>query len=197
MNSNLLVDVRPFTKQLITESKETGNMVVEGLMQVAGDLNGNGRIYPREILEDQIDKFKKTFIAQGNAYGELDHPESPIVSLKNVSHVIKDLWWEGDNVMGRVEILPTSWGNIVKAILESGYTIGISSRGTGSVKELPNGKLEVQPDFELVTWDFVSNPSVQGAFMKPVSQLNESLQISRTNSRFSKLDTILNDILRG
>lgn len=196
MDSNLLVDIRPFTKSLITESKETGNIIVEGLMQVAGDLNGNGRIYPREILEDQIDKFKKTFIAQGNAYGELDHPESPIVSLKNVSHVIKDLWWEGDNVMGRIEVLPTAWGNIVKAILKSGYTIGISSRGTGSVKELANGKLEVQPDFELVTWDFVSNPSVQGAFMKPVSQLNESMQNLNVN-RFSKLNGILNDILRG
>lgn len=196
MNGNLLVDIRPFNRQLITESKETGNLVVEGLMQVAGDLNGNGRIYPREILEEQIDRFKKTFIAQGNAYGELDHPESPIVSMKNVSHVIKDLWWEGDNVMGRIEVLPTVWGNIVKAVLESGYTIGISSRGTGSVKELSNGKLEVQPDFELVTWDFVSNPSVQGAFMKPVSQLNESMQSTGTN-RFSKLDGILNDILRG
>ena len=193
--NNLLVDIRPFSKRLITESKETGNMVVEGLMQVAGDLNGNGRIYPREILEDQIERFKNTFIAQGNAFGELDHPESPIVSLKNVSHVIKDLWWEGDNVMGRVEILPTPWGNIVRGILESGYTIGISSRGTGSVKELSNGKVEVQPDFELVTWDFVSNPSVQGAFMKPATTLNESLQ--QPVNRFTKLDSILNDILRG
>ena len=156
----VLVDTRPF-QYLLRESKERSGVVeVEGLMQVAGDLNGNGRIYPKDILEREVAKFKETFIKGGNAFGELDHPESPIVSLKNVSHIIKDLWWEGDNLMGRIEILNTPFGNIVKEILKAGYRVGISSRGTGSVTDLGNGKVKVNDDFDLVTWDFVSNPSV-------------------------------------
>lgn len=193
--SNVLVDVRPF-KYILKESREKPEVLeVEGLMQVAGDLNGNGRVYPREILEREVSKFKKTFIAGGNAYGELDHPESPIVSLKNVSHIIKDLWWEGDNVMGRVEVLNTPFGNIVKEILKAGYTIGISSRGTGSISDLGGGRVQVNDDFELVTWDFVSNPSVHGAFMKPVGTLNESIQPKV--SKFFKVNSVLNDILRN
>ena len=191
---NVLVDTRQF-KYLLKESRERPGVVeVEGLMQVAGDLNGNGRVYPREILEREVDKFKKTFIAGGNAYGELDHPESPIVSLKNVSHIIKDLWWEGDNLMGRVEILNTPFGNIVKEILKAGYSIGISSRGTGSVTELGDGRVRVNDDFDLVTWDFVSNPSVFGAFMKPVGTLNESKAMV---NKYTKINSILNDILRN
>lgn len=191
---SVLVDTRPF-KYLLTESREKPGVVeVEGLMQVAGDLNGNGRIYPRDILEREVDKFKKTFIAGGNAFGELDHPESPIVSLKNVSHIIKDLWWEGDNVMGRIEVLNTPFGNIVKEILKAGYSIGISSRGTGSISEIGDGRVRVNDDFDLVTWDFVSNPSVFGAFMKPVGTLNESQTVV---NRYAKVNSILNDILRS
>lgn len=192
--SNVLVDIRPF-KPLLRESKEhPGAVEVEGLMQVAGETNGNGRIYPRQILEREVDKLKKTFIAAGNCFGELDHPESPIVSLKNVSHVIKDLWWEGNNLMGRVEILNTPFGNIVTEILKAGYTIGISSRGTGSISELGDGRVQVNDDFELVTWDFVSNPSVPGAFMKPVGALNEG---NAGENRFIRVNSILNDILRS
>lgn len=194
--SNVLVDIHPF-KYLLKESQEKPGVVeVEGLMQVAGDLNGNGRIYPREILEREVKKFKDTFIKNGNSYGELDHPESPIVSLKNVSHIIKDLWWEGDNLMGRVEVLNTPFGNIIKEILKAGYTIGISSRGTGSVRELHDGsgRVVVNDDFDLVTWDFVSNPSVHNAFMKPVGALNEGQ--SANVSKYCKLNSILNDILR-
>lgn len=165
-------------------------------MQVAGDLNGNGRVYPKPILEREILKFKDTFIKGKNAYGELDHPESPIVSLKNASHVITDLWWEGDNVMGRVEVLDTPFGNIVKSILKAGYAIGISSRGTGSVRDMGDGsgRVVVNDDFDLVTWDFVSNPSVPGAFMSPVGNLQEGL--TKPQNRYMRLNTILNDILR-
>ena len=112
------------------------------------------------------------FVNNGNAYGELDHPESPVVSLKNASHIVRDLYWDGNDLMGKVELLNTPCGNIVKSILQQGLTIGISSRGTGSVKQTNEGTLEVQDDFELVCWDFVSNPSTHGAFMNPVS-LNE------------------------
>jgi len=193
---NVIVDTRPFKyRRILTEAENpSGKFIVEGLMQVAGDSNGNGRIYPRQILEREVRKFKDTFIRQGNPFGELDHPESPIVSVKNVSHAITDLWWEGNNLMGRVEVLNTPFGNIVKEILKAGYVIGISSRGTGSLTELQDGRAIVNDDFDLVTWDFVSNPSVQGAFHKQVN-LNEGLQRSVKN--FSKVNEILNDILRG
>ena len=197
MNKNVLVDTRPFQYILKESAGPSGKFVIEGLMQVAGDLNGNGRVYPKNILEREILKFKDTFIKGRNAYGELDHPESPIVSLKNASHVITDLWWEGDNVMGRVEVLDTPFGNIVKSILKAGYAIGISSRGTGSVREMNDGsgRVVVNDDFDLVTWDFVSNPSVPGAFMSPVSgNLNECL-VSPQN-KYMRLNSILNDILR-
>lgn len=197
IGGNILTDTRPF-KYLLKESVEKPDtVIVEGLMQVAGDLNGNGRIYPKEILEREVKKLKDTFIKNGNAFGELDHPESPIVSLKNVSHIIKDLWWEGNNLMGRVEVLNTPFGNIVKEILKAGYNIGISSRGQGSVRELNDGtgRVVVNDDFDLVTWDFVSNPSVSNAFMKPIGNLNES--ITDTSGKYIKLNTILNNILRN
>ena len=191
---DVLVDTRPF-KPLLKESRDNpGAIVVEGLMQVAGDLNGNGRIYPREILDREVKKLKETFIKNGNAFGELDHPDSPIVSLQNVSHVIKDLWWEGDNLMGRVEILNTPFGNIVKEILKAGYNIGISSRGQGTVREISGGKVVVNDDFDLITWDFVSNPSVSNAFMKPVGTLSES---NNCSGKYTKLNDILTNILRN
>lgn len=192
----LLSDTKPF-KYLIKESVEKqGKLVIEGLMQVAGDTNGNGRIYPRQILEREVNKLKKTTIAQGNAFGELDHPDSPVVSLKNASHVITDLWWEGNNLMGRVEILNTPFGNIAAEIIKAGYTIGISSRGTGSVTETEDGQVIVNDDFDLVTWDLVSNPSVQKAFMKPVGNLNEGLLVKQS-SPYTRLNSILDDILRN
>lgn len=193
MNNPLLINVTPF-KGLLTEAKDRpGVFEVVGIMQRAGAKNQNGRIYKREILEDQVREYIENFVKVGNAYGELDHPESPIVSLKNASHVVKDLWWEGDDLMGKVELLNTPSGNIVKEILRGGHTIGISSRGTGSVQQTNEGTLMVQPDFELVCWDFVSNPSTQGAFMNPIS-LNEG---KKAVGKYDKLDSIINNILRA
>ncbi len=189
----LLVEVQTF-RPILRESKERpGVFEVEGIMQRAGAKNQNGRVYDKRILLREVDKYVNEFVKNGNAYGELDHPESAIVSLKNASHIIKELWWKGDELMGRVELLNTPSGNIVKEIIKAGHTIGISSRGTGSVQQTNEGTLEVQPDFELVCWDFVSNPSTHGAFMNPIS-LNESTQ---PVSKFSKLDSIINDILRA
>jgi hypothetical protein len=193
MNNPLLINVTPF-KGLLTESKDKpGVFEVTGIMQRAGAKNQNGRIYKREILEDQVREYIENFVKVGNAYGELDHPESPIVSLKNASHVVKDLWWDGDDLMGKVELLNTPSGNIVKEILRGGHTIGISSRGTGSVQQTNEGTLMVQPDFELVCWDFVSNPSTQGAFMNPIS-LNEGKKVV---GKYDRLDSIINNILRA
>ena len=191
MNNPLLINVTPF-KGLLTETK-TGVFEVTGIMQRAGAKNQNGRIYKREILEQEVQNYIENFVKVGNAYGELDHPESAIVSLKNASHVVKDLWWDGDDLMGKVELLNTPSGNIVKEILRGGHTIGISSRGTGSVTQTNEGTLMVQPDFELVCWDFVSNPSTQGAFMNPIS-LNEGKQ---SVGKYDRLDSIINNILRA
>ena len=162
-------------------------------MQRAVSKNQNGRTYSKQILERESLKYIEEFVKNGNAFGELDHPESPIVSLKNASHIVKELWWKGNDLMGRVELLNTPAGNIVKEIIKAGHTIGISSRGTGSVNQTNEGTLEVQADFELVCWDFVSNPSTHGAYMNPIT-LQEGKQ---KVSKYSGLDSIINDILRA
>ena len=191
--AQLLVDVTPF-KPVLRESKERpGVFEVEGVMQRAGAKNQNGRVYEKKLLQRETKKYMDEFVKNGNAFGELDHPESPVVSLKNASHVVKDLYWNGDDLMGKVELLNTPAGNIVKEIIKAGHTIGISSRGTGSVQQTNEGTLEVQPDFELVCWDFVSNPSTHGAFMNPVN-LNEG---TTKLSEYHNLDLIINDILRA
>ena len=191
--AQLLVDVTPF-RPLIRESKtRPGVFEVEGVLQRAVAKNQNGRTYSKEILMRESKRYTDEFVKVGNAFGELDHPESPVVSLKNASHVVKDLWWDGDDLMGRIELLNTPAGNIVKEICKAGHTIGISSRGTGSVQQTNEGTLEVQDDFELVCWDFVSNPSTHGAFMNPVS-LNEGKVKA---SKYQNLDSIINDILRA
>jgi len=190
---NVLVNVTPF-KSILKESKERpGVYEVEGVMQRAGAKNQNGRIYEKDLLMREAKKYVDEFVKNGNAFGELDHPESAVVSLKNASHVVKELYWNGDDLMGKVELLNTPAGNIVKEIIKAGHTIGISSRGTGSVQQTNEGYLEVQSDFELVCWDFVSNPSTHGAFMNPVS-LNEGTQ---QVDKYGKVHSIINDILRA
>jgi len=191
--AQLLVNVTPF-RPTITESKsKPGVFEVEGIMQRASAQNQNGRVYKKEILERETKRYIEEFVNNGNAFGELDHPDKPIVELKNASHIVKELWWQGDDLMGKVELLNTPAGNIVKEIIKAGHTIGISSRGTGSVQQTNEGTLEVQPDFELVCWDFVSNPSTHGAFMNPVA-LSEAVQ--KVN-KYQNLDSIINDILRA
>ena len=191
--AQLLVDVTPFRPVLRESKTRPGVFEVEGVMQRAVAKNQNGRTYSKEILLRESERYIKEFVKQGNAYGELDHPESPVVSLKNASHIVKELWWKGDDLMGRVELLNTPAGNIVKEIAKAGHTIGISSRGTGSVQQTNEGTLEVQDDFELVCWDFVSNPSTHGAFMNPVSLSEGKIKVSK----YTNLDSIINDILRA
>ena len=191
--AQLLIEVTPFTSILKESKEKPGVYEVEGIMQRAVSKNQNGRTYSKAILERESEKYIEEFVKNGNAFGELDHPESPIVSLKNASHIVKELWWKGNDLMGRVELLNTPAGNIVKEIIRAGHTIGISSRGTGSVQQTNEGTLEVQPDFELVCWDFVSNPSTHGAFMNPIT-----LQEGKANvSKYKNLDSIINDILRA
>ena len=191
--AQLLVDVTPF-KSVLKESKDRpGVFEVEGVMQRAKAENQNGRVYSKDILVREAKKYVNEFVDRGNAFGELDHPESPVVSLKNASHIVKELYWKGDDLIGRVELLNTPAGNIVKEIIKAGHTIGISSRGTGSVQQTNEGHLEVQDDFDLVCWDFVSNPSTHGAFMNPVALQEGKVKVSK----YHNLDSIINDILRA
>lgn len=188
----LIIDTLPF-KPIISESKtRPGVFEVTGIMQRAGAKNQNGRVYNRALLERECQKYLKEFVQTGTAYGELDHPESAVVSLKNASHIVKELWWEGNDLMGRVEILPTPAGNIVKSIIDRGHTIGISSRGTGSVTQVSEDTLAVEDDFELICWDFVSNPSTHGAFMKP-GALNEGVNVG--GDKYKNVDAIIREII--
>lgn len=181
------------TPQQINESmmKNDGKLILSGVMQRCDAINQNGRKYPVEILRRESDKYKNVFIKERRALGELDHPESPVVNLSNVSHNVLDLWWDGNNLMGKIEILGTPSGNIAKELLKAGIRLGISSRGMGSVKSIGEGKVEVQDDFEIVCWDLVSNPSTQGAFM---NQLNEGKAATK-QGQYGKVNELINDII--
>lgn len=178
-------------------ANNNGKVIVSGIMQRGStgsdeNFNQNGRSYPLPILKRESEKYKKVFIAERRALGELDHPESSVVNLSNVSHNVVDLWWNGSDLMGKIEILATPSGNIAKELLKAGIRLGISSRGMGSVTNLGEGKVEVQDDFEIVCWDLVSNPSTQGAFMSP--SLNESVNRGASN-KYSKINSLIGDII--
>jgi hypothetical protein len=160
-------------------------------MQRAGAENQNGRVYSKDILKREIEKYKEGPVKERRALGELDHPDSSIINLNNVCHNVLDIWWDGDDVMGKIEILPTPAGNILKTLFANNITVGISSRGMGSVQE-SNGILRVQEDFDLLCFDMVSNPSTHGAYMRPTG-LNESVQ-TKINP-YIKVENIIRDII--
>jgi len=198
MNKQLLIDYTLFevSSQQINESlaQNGGRLIVSGVLQRADAKNQNGRVYPRDLLMRESKKYAGTFIAERRALGELDHPDSSVVNLNNVSHNILEMAWNGDDLVGKVEILPTPSGNILKALFQSGIRLGISSRGLGSVKEVMregNSTLEVQPDFELIAFDFVSNPSTHGAFLSPV---NESIN-RNVNERYDGISKLIQEII--
>jgi hypothetical protein len=191
MSKGLLIETisfKPSPWKLTEGVGGSGLPLVEGPLATAEIKNGNGRYYSRRIWEREIDKYMDS-VKQNRAVGELDHPESTVINLKNVCHNIKDIWWDGNNIMGKVEILPTPSGNILKALIDSGITVGVSSRGMGSVRQMGE-TLEVQDDFELLCWDFVSTPSNPGSWMTP---LNESLD--KTLKDYSKVNEIIREIL--
>jgi len=198
----LIVDYLPFEiqpNQISEAMKENnGKLVVKGVLQRADTKNQNGRVYPKEILMREAKKYFQNFINQKRAMGELDHPESSVVNLANVSHNITEMNWNGDDLVGTVEVLPTPSGNILKELFKSGIKLGISSRGMGSVESVTEGASEVQDDFELIAFDFVSNPSTHGAFMYPAGGMNESVEHSTVrDSKYGKVESVINDILRG
>jgi hypothetical protein len=201
MSKTLIVEYMPFKP--VGSINETsgaaygipGGFVVQGVLQRAGAKNQNGRIYPKNILMRECQRYQREYIDQHRALGELDHPESSVVNLNNVSHNVLKIWWNGDDLHGAVQILDTPSGNILKSLFKAGITLGISSRGLGSVKELRNeGVVEVQEDFELICWDFVSNPSTHGAFMRPTS-MNESTNKSIQTNKYGRVNDIITSIL--
>ena len=195
MAKELLIDYTTFdvSPQVITESEKANNgrVIVSGVLQRADAKNQNGRVYPKDILIREVKKYAQIQIAENRALGELDHPESSVVNLQNVSHNVRKVWWKDNDVMGEVEVLSTPSGNILKELLKSGIKLGISSRGLGSVKQVNEDTVSVQSDFELVCWDFVSNPSTHGAFMNPA--INESI-VKRTTD-YANVNNIINDML--
>ena len=194
----LLTEYRPFhvDRQLAESTlKENKPLTVKGVIQRAEAKNQNGRIYPREILEREIQKYIKGPVAENRAMGELDHPESSVINLQNVSHNVKKIKMMGDDVYGEVEILPTPAGKILQALFASGITVGISSRGMGSVKEGAGGTVEVQDDFELLCFDFVSTPSTHGAFMTPVGRALQEGKIQLPEYKYTNVNNIIRDII--
>ena len=192
-----LIDTQLFKifPQSLTEAVKTeqGNLIVEGLLQSARTENGNNRTYPKKVLAREVDNYKSGPIAENRALGELDHPDSSIINLKNVSHNIKDIWWDGDDVIGKIEILPTPSGNILMELFKNGITVGVSSRGMGSLKPGSDGVQEVQDDFELLCWDFVSTPSTPGAYVAPIQEgLNPNVV---KPPKYNRVNEIITEIL--
>lgn len=203
----LLVDTILFSAspRMIAESekKNNGKVIVSGVLQRAEVKNQNGRVYPKKILMREVKKYAETNIKENRALGELDHPDSSVINLRNVSHNVLSVDWKGNDVIGTVEILPTPSGNILKQLLGAGIRLGISSRGLGSVEEISENTVEVQEDFELIGWDFVSNPSTQGAFMYPDGYQNEGLiregisleTISKIDPKIQRINNNITNII--
>jgi len=203
---NILVDYIPFevSPQQIRESFEkSGKLVVSGVLQRADAINQNKRKYPKKILMREAKKYADTFVRERRALGELDHPDSSVVNLSNASHNIVEMHWNGNDLVGMIEVLcdrpgvrGTPAGNILKALFDNNIKLGISSRGIGSVKPLyeedEEDVVEVQDDFELVSFDFISNPSTQGAFM---NRLHESKNINTKQQIYNSIENIIMDII--
>jgi len=188
-------EVFDYTPDMIKESREknNGKVMMKGILQKADTLNQNGRIYPMAVLEREVRNYQK-FIAENRALGELDHPDSSVVNLKNVSHVIKEAYLDRGVVYGTVELLDTPSGKILQSLVESGVKLGISSRGVGSVKKQGDYHI-VQDDFQLICWDYVSEPSTPGAFMLPEGRTINSSELRNIFNKSDRIDRIVNDIL--
>jgi hypothetical protein len=181
-------------QDLLTEAEKhfvkEGGMMLTGKLQEADVQNGNGRIYPHAIMEREVKKYAQ-LCDDNRALGELDHPDSSIINLVNVSHMVTEVWMDGPSVMGKIKVLNTPSGQILKALVESGVKTGISSRGMGSVTE-QQGKTIVEDDFQLICFDIVSEPSTPNAFMS----LQESKLMNEQAVKNNKILNLLNGILK-
>lgn len=183
-----------YTPLMIKESREKneGRLILSGIIQKADTKNQNKRVYPSQILRREIENYQKA-VRENRAVGELDHPETSSVSLDRASHVVREMWWDGNNVCGKVEVLNTPKGQILQSLLESGISIGISSRGVGSTERTDEGFDMVQPDYQIICFDIVSEPSTPGAYLMP-----EGRVVGVSAPRLSRADRIfraLNDVV--
>jgi len=197
MPKELLIEYslfKPTTSLNESRRLTNGNMVVSGLVQACDKPNANRRIYPYPILSSQVEKYILGPIKENRALGELDHPESSIINLKNVSHNIVKLWWEGKNLYGDIEVLPTPSGNILKELFKNNITVGISSRAMGTTTPIGEGLVQVEDDLDLICWDFVSTPSTFGAYMKPIGGLNESVNYNIAKPQ-TRINQLISDII--
>lgn len=195
----VLTEWNEFKPEIIKEEVEGGvpKIIMKGILQRADTLNQNGRMYPRDILEKELRNYQK-LIRDRRALGALDHTDSSIVELKTVSHLVTEAWMDGSVVYGKVEILPTTNGEELRKLVEANVTVGISSRGIGSTRTDSNGYQVVQDDFQLICWDFVSEPSTPGAFMMKEGRVLTNKDRQALNEFFNqsdRIDRIVNDIL--
>jgi hypothetical protein len=197
----LLIDCIAFdyVKDNLFEAANTDpnrRLVVKGILQRSGVKNQNGRVYTKNVLLREASKYTENFVKERRALGELDHPESSVVNLQNVSHNVLEVHWEGDDLIGSIEVLPTPNGNILKELFRANIRLGISSRGMGTVqKDMHEGADIVQDDFELIAFDFVSNPSTRGAFMFPNGNINENMLKNPITNKWEHAESIVRDIL--
>ena len=192
----------PVERLTETEKRNISNGAVYlvGICQKAGTKNGNGRVYRKETLQREIENYQKA-IGERRSLGELDHPDDSVINLKNASHLVTKMWWDGDSVMGKIEVLDTPSGKILKELVKSGVKLGISSRGLGSVKE-SNGETIVEDDFQLICFDMVSEPSTPNAFLAPQRGAGISVSMPETINKYisegkdNKIDSLIDSILR-
>ena len=177
---------------------DEGTVYLVGVCQRAGTKNGNGRIYRKQTLQREIENYQKS-ISERRSLGELDHPDDSVINLKNASHLVAKMWWDGENVMGKIEVLNTPSGKILKDLIKSNVKLGISSRGLGSVKE-EQGHIMVEDDFQLICFDIVSEPSTPGAYVTPQANMSPDINVylreDKTKTKHQKISNIIDDILR-
>ena len=179
-------------QDLLTEEEKRyvadGGMILSGIMQMTETQNGNGRVYPHSTMMREIKNYQK-LVKERRALGELDHPDDSVINLKNASHMVTEIWMEGKNVMGKIKVLETPSGKILKELVNGGVTVGVSSRGMGSVRE-EKGQTMVEDDFQLICFDMVSEPSTPGAFM-----MREAKELKESN-RKERIQELLNEVLK-
>jgi len=171
--------------------KENDAVYLTGVIQAAETVNGNNRVYPKETLEREMEKYLQ-LVQEARALGELDHRDEAVVNLKNVSHLVEKVWWEGNNVMGKLRILNTPSGHIIKTLINDGVKLGISSRGVGSLRE-ENGKMLVEDDYQLICFDIVQEPSTTNAFL--VKEYKE-IQTTKTSDKLSRIFGLMEKIVK-
>ena len=182
-------------QDLLTEDEKRyvadGGMILSGIMQKADAVNGNGRIYPHKVLMKEVENYSK-LVSDRRALGELDHPEDSVINLKNASHLVTEIWWNEKDVMGKVKVLDTPSGKVLQELVKSGVSLGISSRGMGSVREDQNSTI-VEDDFQLICFDFVSEPSTPGAFMMKEARDYQNKVFTKADRINRLLNEVLND----